>query len=201
MRKASRVYPLIIVLLLAGASCGNPGGRTEITETYSAPVQPVAPSSITPKQAGASVETSAPNLQWDMPSGWTSVPATAMRLANFRVGPAQDTECYASVLKGAAGGVGLNMERWRGQMDVEGPPLDEAAIAALPKITVLGQSASLLEARGTYRGMEGQSHGDYMLLGTVAQREGYSVFVKMIGPMATVQSQREAFIAFCGSLR
>ncbi|MCX5757666.1 MAG: hypothetical protein NTU83_04005 [Candidatus Hydrogenedentes bacterium] len=143
MRKASRGYLFIVtVLLLGGVSCGNPGGRTEITETHSVPVQPVTPSSTTPKQAGSPVATSAPNLQWDIPSGWTPVPATSMRLANFRVGPAQDTECFASALKGAAGGVQL-----------------------------------------------------------IAKGEGYSVFVKMIGPMTTVQSQREAFIAFCGSLR
>lgn len=191
-----RVASLILILLLMGVSCGPAGSRTEITETNAVPEPSAAALSAVPSAANEP-----PNLQWDAPSGWTPAPATSMRLANFRIGSEQETECYVAVLKGAAGGAALNMDRWRGQMGVNAEPLNEAGIAALPKIKMLGQDAPLLEVNGTYQSMEGQAHGGYTLLGTIVQNQGFSVFVKMIGPSASVQSQREAFIAFCGSLR
>ncbi len=124
-----------------------------------------------------------------------------MRIGNFRVGEDKQTECYVTVLKGTGGGTEMNINRWRGQMGVEGDPLNAEAIGKLPKISMLGKEVPLVEDPGTYQGMSGEAKTGYMLLGSICELGDESVFVKMIGPESVVRAEREKFIAFCGSLK
>lgn len=184
------------------AACGGPGAPTEITETRT-----VAPPGAAP--AGGPADQSPEKMvsphhrafTWTVPEGWTAEPTTPMRQANFKVGPAPEAECYLSVLKGTAGGIDMNLNRWRTQMGVEGPPLTADEIAKLPKIKVAGRDAALLEAAGAYQGMSGAPQANSMLLGAMADVDGETAFVKMVGPEATVRANRDKFIAFCESLR
>lgn len=80
-------------------------------------------------------------------------------------------------------------------------PLKPEEIAQLPKITLLTCEAHLVEVKGQFQGMTGASQPDYMLLGTLCEQQGQSVFVKMVGPEKTVSAQRDNFIAFCKSLK
>jgi hypothetical protein len=106
-----------------------------------------------------------------------------------------------TVLKGAAGGVEMNINRWRGQMGLENEPLNAEAIAKLPKIDVAGREGPLVEIPGNYTSMSGKAEPEYLLLGTICDLGSETLFVKMVGPQATVQAQRESFIAFCKSLK
>jgi len=114
-------------------------------------------------------------------------------------GADQSVECYIAELGGLGGGVAANLNRWRRQVGAD--PLSEAALADLPGITVLGQSVPLLDVEGTFQGMSGAARADSRLLGTVVPAEGRTFFIKMVGPSAEVAAQREAFVAFCESLR
>lgn len=119
-----------------------------------------------------------------------------MRILNFQV-DASGTTCYLS----EAGGTVLdNTNRWLDQLGLA--PIDKAGLAALPRVSVFGNDAVLVESKGKFGGGMGAAPiEDAMLLGAIAARDTSSLFVKLLGPRAVVEAQREAFLAFCKSLR
>ena len=118
-------------------------------------------------------------------------------VAGVDVGASGATECYVAVL-GGGGGLEANVNRWRGQLGLG--PLSAEEIDALPRVPVLGSEAPLVEARGEYTDMAGESHEDHALLGTIVARGGSMLFVKMVGPRAEVEAERGRFLAFVQSL-
>lgn len=203
------------LLALAAAGCGRPSdGPVAITETREAgPPAAAVPGTVTPRErfgletmapsrpaaGGMGAATPASGWAWTAPAGWTQAPERSMRVVTFTAGAGDAVECYVTELAGAAGGVEANFNRWRTQLGL--PPWSPAEIEALPRITLLEQSVPLLDATGTYTGMGEAEKPDHRMLGTVAVRDGRSIFVKLIGPAAEVQVQRDAFAAFCASLR
>jgi len=147
-----------------------------------------------PSDAG----TDAP-LSWQDPPTWTREPARTMRLVSFTLGPNRDTECYVTMLEGAAGGLAANVNRWRQQMAQ--PALTPSELAALTEIPMLGTRGRLVQIRGDFTGMDGVSRSRSMMLGAVCELGDRSVFVKMIGPEADVAAEQERFAAFCRSLQ
>lgn len=142
----------------------------------------------------------APQLEWTTPEGWHEGPPSKTRQADFRLVRDPEVECYVSVLPGAAGGVGANVNRWRAQMGLE--PLSPAALAALPQEKFLGGTAFVVDLEGTFVGMgQGDPKPAYRMLGLVAEQPGQTVFLKMTGPAATVMEERERFFELARSLR
>ncbi|MDA1193821.1 MAG: hypothetical protein O2894_01415 [Planctomycetota bacterium] len=139
-------------------------------------------------------------LAWDAPEGWGEQPARMMRVVTFV--PASDSAawCYVSRLGGEAGGLAANVNRWRGEMGAT-DQLDDAAVAALPTIDVLGTRATLLDLEGDFSGTGGPPQAGAHMLGVVCVRPAEVLFVKMVGPTATIAAERERFLAFCASLR
>jgi len=137
-------------------------------------------------------------LEWEAPAGWVKAPDRAMRLVTY-TSVSGASECYISALPGAAGGMEANLNRWRGQMGQE--PLSSEAIAALPKVEVLGQALPLIEISGDFTDMAGTVHENQTLLGVVYPMGIQTLFVRMTGPEADMQAERENFIAFCQSLQ
>lgn len=134
---------------------------------------------------------------WTAPEGWQERPPSTFRTANYVV--PGGAECYVTLLGGDAGGARANADRWRAQMGLA--PLDDASFAELPRVELLGGEGLLVEAAGAFRGMTGDEVPDALLLGAIGALQGRAVFVKMVGPRASVEPQREAFLAFCRSLR
>jgi len=194
------------VLVLLATGCGGrdtqeaapvPGG----TNSYSQVPQP-APEP-TPAPPGATPSVPAPAAPaaytWEEPEGWEPVPPTPFRQANFLAGPAGEVESYLTVLPGSAGGVAANLNRWRQQMGQE--PLDDAALDALPRVSVLRQEAVMMAVDGTYGGMSGElSLEDHRMLGLVVEDGGQMLFVRMTGPVELVAEEEERFVAFAQSL-
>jgi len=144
--------------------------------------------------AGGS-EQQAAGVSWLVPAGWQTQPERPMRLVSYAAGTSGLTECYLSE---AGGGVLANINRWLGQ--VGNPQLDAAGLAALPRLDVLGTQAILVEVSGTFRGMSGEERPETSLLGVVVERDGPSLFIKMVGPRAEVSSLRSDFLGLVGSL-
>jgi hypothetical protein len=105
-------------------------------------------------------------------------------------------EVYVGQLGGT---LAQNFEIWRGEFQLGG--LDDAAIAALPKIAFLGDDSVLLDLAGKYRSFTGKELADARVLVAARHEAGATVFVKMIGAAADVEAQAGAFRQFCGSLR
>lgn len=132
-------------------------------------------------------------LQGTAPAGWQPKSGSSKWLHHtFGDGG----EVYASTLGGSAKS---NLEIWR--MEMSQPALDDAAIAALPKVPMLGGEGLLLDVSGDHRSMTGkQLAGARMLV--VALPEGNGItFAKLVGKAAEVEAQRAAFLDFCKSLR
>lgn len=138
------------------------------------------------------------NFTWEAPEGWTQAGPKPMREVTFVLGEEGETEVYIAVLSGMAGGVEANINRWCSQMDQE--ILSPEQIAALPKISILGSPAPLVEVVGSFTGMSGPKNENYMLLGAISELPAQTVFIKMTGPKEMVEQERDRFVAFCESL-
>src|SRR5690606_2112468 len=81
--------------------------------------------------------------RWQAPDTWNKAPDRPMRLVTYTPGPENQNEVYTAELGGPAGGVDMNINRWRQQMGQ--PPLSPDEIAALPTVPVMGQDAPIVE--------------------------------------------------------
>lgn len=149
-----------------------------------------APSQAVPPAKGLS-------LVWTVPQGWKEIAPTSMRLANLQVPP--DAQCYVTALPGRAGGIEDNLNRWRKQMAL-GPTTREE-LAKLPRRQILGVQGTEVVLDGTFSGMGGAPQAGSRMRGVIATFQGHTVFVKFVGPKATVDAASAGFEAFCQSLR
>lgn len=137
-------------------------------------------------------------LRWKTPSGWTELPASSMRVANFRPAGDAAAECYLTLLGGDGGGLTANVNRWRSQISLG--PLSADEIEALPVTEFFGRRVPLIECIGTWKGMnDSQARTDFGLLGLVLVEPQGSIFLKMTGPASTIRAQRENFLALAAS--
>ncbi|MFT4538071.1 MAG: hypothetical protein ACI835_000503 [Planctomycetota bacterium] len=145
------------------------------------------------------VETPAPKgpVSFDMPDGWSDAGANSMRIVNLTT-PA-GSQCYIIRLPGEAGGLAANLNRWQGEVGLD--PLSEDEIAALPQVDVLGRSSGLLELTGDYKGMGSLSGPGKKVLGIALIDMESSLFIKMVGDEADVDSERAKFMDFLTSLQ
>jgi hypothetical protein len=138
-------------------------------------------------------------LAWEyaVPPGWTPLDPVPQREFGFRVPGHPEAEATFNL---AGGDVVANVNRWRGQMTLE--PLDAAAIEALPRHPFLGRPATLVELEGTYVGMRrDKSLAGFKFLGLVGQLPNTGAFLKIIGPAAVVDAERERFLDLAASIR
>jgi hypothetical protein len=154
------------------------------------------PSSPASDAIGSPAADSAGGIRWTAPATWQRAPERATRTVSFFIDPEKTVECYVTILGGDAGGALANVNRWRGQMSQ--PSISDADLAAFPRIPMLGGEAILAEISHGERDKGGAL--DTQMLAVVGSLEGRTVFVKVTGPRALVESQREAFVAFCKSL-
>ena len=140
-------------------------------------------------------------FDFEIAANWQQVPGNSMRLLNFVIGEGEEmAQCYVTIMQGDGGGLAANVNRWLGQMGEE--PIDDEAIANLPKTTLLGREATLVQAQGPFSGMgDSTLVEDAKLLGAIFIAQGRAVFVKFVGPTPTVEAEADNFISFCSSLR
>lgn len=141
---------------------------------------------------------SATSLKWSTPEGWTAVESTPTRDPNFIINGNDQAQCYVTVLQGSGGGMLPNINRWRQQLGLE--PLDEAGLALLDRIEVLGQDGIYTELEGSFSGMGSADLNDAKMFAAAVVGDQQSIFVKMIGPKDVIEGQTEAFKTFVASL-
>ena len=145
-----------------------------------------------------------------VPAGWNSVtPSSPMRKAELRVPGPEGTgaagEAVITVFhfgSGEGGTVQQNVDRWFGQFDGD----DETKGAATAKETIGTVPVTFARARGTFQsGMPGQPTTPVegqALLGAILESPNGDVYVKMTGPVPTVEKAEPAFVqmirAACG---
>jgi hypothetical protein len=210
--RISIILPTLLAVVLS--SCGGEGSVSEITQIRSVDSLSMLPrpdassaqrfgyerAMHTPASHGTAHSADEMELPftWTTPEGWRPAPDRPMRVVTFTAGPNEEAECYVTILSAGGGGTTANINRWRAQMGQ--PPLEEAAVSALPVLEVLGKSSPWVEVRGAFTSASGAATDDALLLGLVCPADAFSVFVKMTGPATVVEAQRDAFLAFCTSL-
>lgn len=137
------------------------------------------------------------------PSWVKQAPSNRMRKAQYEI-PGKDGAGSLVVFRfpGGAGAAKQNLDRWIGQFE------PAAAKSAKTKTTKQGAlTIHALEVQGEYqaRPMPGQDpktipSGQQRLLAAVVEGHGDPLYLKLLGPVATVKAQAKAWNQLLGSL-
>ena len=127
------------------------------------------------------------------PPHWKKQPATSMRQASYRIEGAEGASVDISlvILRGAAGGILDNVNRWRGQLGQ--PPIDEAVLKQTSKslTTPVGEGVAI-EIEGLTEGADAKKDG--RMIGVIANKQGDAWFYKMRGNSALTASEKDNFM-------
>lgn len=150
------------------------------------PSHPPAPS---PAEA-APADSEGP-VSYELPPGWHKAPPGRNRMMEFQVeDPAGKATVSLTGMEGDGGGIAANIDRWRGQAELE-PLGDQAQARAATQILFVGSEAWFTEAIGPRKA----------ILGVIAQTPAGSLFLKFEGSPAVASAQRDAFLRFAQSFR
>lgn len=182
--------------LAASFHAGHAGGHGD---------EPGASAGLAAAPSAAGGEEHGGGFVWEAPGSWRRAPERMMRVVTYHVGSAtpgsgeEQAECYVVVLAGDGGGAFANVNRWCSQMGAA--ELSRAEFEALERVPMLDGEGLVVEVAGHYEGMSGEKVADALLLGAIRELGGSSVFIKLVGPAEVVTPERDAFLAFCRSLR
>ncbi|MGV3754462.1 MAG: hypothetical protein ACO1QS_03710 [Verrucomicrobiota bacterium] len=132
----------------------------------------------------------ATEFKWSVPDAWKEVAPGSMVVAKFQMPPQKDAtaEVTVSVFPSDTGGNLANINRWRGQLQLE--PVDTAGLAKLVQPLDSAIPGSIL--------VDMDNNGDRMV-GAIVPRGGQWYFYKLRGATAVVEAQKAAFVAFARS--
>jgi hypothetical protein len=206
--------PLVVALLALPVACGEPGPAPQPPEpivvkpaTPPAPATPAVPAA--PAAADANWKLSGADddanrveiagLVLPKPATWTwQQPTMQFRTLQYAVPGAADStgsaELVFSLFKAGDGGpVEGNITRWSGQFrTAEGA----ASTPVRSERTVAGLKVTIVENRGGYVPMGAPApRSGYAQLGAIVEAPGRNVFIRLVGPEATVDANRAAFEA------
>ena len=136
------------------------------------------------------------DMTWTAPTAWKPKPLGAMRKGSFAIPGADGTEADLSItaFPGDVGGELANVNRWRGQIQL--PPLSEADLATatthreihgLPFVLVDFVSPSAVKPT--------------RIVGAILPFNRATWFFKLMGPDATVEAAKPAFLEFLQTVR
>ena len=132
-------------------------------------------------------------LVWSAPSSWTEKPLGPIRKGSFAVG---DADLAITAFPGDVGGLLANLNRWRGELQLE--PLTNAD---LPTATVTVPTADpalkclVVDIAGT------PGSAPTRTLGAILPVGSDTYFFKLKGPDATVAAAKNDFLAFLATVK
>jgi hypothetical protein len=127
----------------------------------------------------------------DIPEGWTpEPPASSMRLAQFSL-PGDAGPAELSVFA-VGGGIDMNIDRWIGQFSdvVAGPERDTISRDGLEIGTLFIAGSYVV---GPMMGGTGEPQPGTAFLGAVILNGSQQAQLKLVGPAATIEAQRDAW--------
>lgn len=141
-----------------------------------------------------------PKVTDTSPAGWTKQAATSMRQLSYRVDGegGATTDISLIVLRGAAGAVLDNVNRWRDQLGQ--PVIDQATLKQTSQtLTTPAGEAVLVEIEGLAAGADPLKDG--RMLGVIVDKGSDGWFFKMRGNAAITAAQKAAFIEWVKSVK
>jgi hypothetical protein len=203
---SDRIRSLCLAALLGAGACTAACGKdaaVEITDVRERPQAGTpAPRTTTEQRMRGELPGGAPHggmpgadaggsaMSWSAkaPAGWAPMAAPQFTSLAWRV--AGDAEAMCTFSASPRGGAGLadNVNRWRKQMSL--PPVDAAAVDALPKRgTMLGREATFLELAGTYVGRGEKNVADAKMLTLITELPAATAILKFVGPAKVVDAE------------
>ncbi len=144
----------------------------------------------------------ASKLKFDRPEGWRDGRMSSMRLAAFSVGP-EDATAEVTVIS-AGGNLRNNVARWMGQIRKSAVPDEDvdAAFEDAEKLEISGRSAQRFVLLPPNDESDANSSDDATAIdGTVVPlSDDFAMFIKMTGPVETIQQQSEQMKSFLEAL-
>ena len=175
-------------------------GNADLTEAqksdfikWVAAVCNAQPKTGSPQMAAAPPQTSsAPQIKWTTPEGWTEVPPSSMRYASFSA-PAEDggkIDISVVTFPGDGGSDADNVNRWRGQMGLT--PVDANAVTS--------QVAPLKTEDATFSTTD-ITGNKTRTIAAWTRRDGRVWFFKATGATVAVEREKPNFVKFIESVR
>jgi hypothetical protein len=133
----------------------------------------------------------------ETPPTWLALPATQLRLLNYRFGESGTGEVSVSL---STGSVLDNVNRWL-HNQFGGEAIDAAGLAKLPPVTLAGNTGVWVITEGAYKNMQAEPIAGFALAGVIVPVGGKIVTVKMVGPKAEVEAAKPALQTYIKSVR
>jgi hypothetical protein len=146
-----------------------------------------------PQMAAAPAQaTSAPQIKWKTPEGWTEIPPSSMRYASFSAPADEGGKIDISIVTfpGDGGSDADNVNRWRGQMGLA--PEDANAVTS---------QVAPLKAEDTTFSTTDIAGDKTRTIAAWTRRDGRVWFFKATGPNAAVEKEKPEFVKFIESVR
>lgn len=175
----------------AGVPGLSPGGATPGGDPHAG---------LSADQLAAAGSGTGPKVTDTSPAGWTKQAATSMRQLSYRVDGegGASTDISLIVLRGAAGAVLDNVNRWRTQLGQ--PVIDAATLKQTSQaLTTPVGEAVLVEIEGLAAGADPLKDG--RMLGVIVDKGSDGWFFKMRGNDTITAAQKTAFIEWVKSVK
>ena len=139
-------------------------------------------------------------VDWDVPDTWRKLDGKrTMRVATFEAdGPDGPLQIAVSRLRGDAGGIVANVNRWRGQLGL-GPMAGTGLDEHVQPLAAEGGEAFLVDLVEADPPTEGDQPRQIIV--AVVPLDGATWFVKAIGKSSIVGPQKDAIAQFARSFR
>ena len=142
------------------------------------------------------VEPTKSPLSYEVPDGWEEVPVTSMRLASFKL-DGEDGQTAEVAVSVASGELDMIVGMWISQIPME------KTEDGVKKVIDEATEVEVNEAQARIFWIDGSASESKqsILVADVPWADGSSLYVKLKGDAALVESQRENFMSFLQSLK
>ena len=175
-----------ILLFIVSLSCDS----SNHTRTYHLPKRKV--NNFTPSTVERETEVS--RFTWEKPDSWIPAEGSSMRLASFEI-PYSTGSGDLSImeLSGDGGGLGANVNRWRGQIGL-GP---------LTKFEIEAEAKNRVSELGNYQlfRLVNLEKKESAFLAAIYPLESSALFIKLTASADGILELEKAFKAFCSSMK
>jgi hypothetical protein len=135
---------------------------------------------------------------WTLPPQWQEQPASELIFAKFLIAATGEgkAEVSVAVFPGQAGGVLMNVNRWRGQIGLAS--IDQAALSRLTTaLDPADPTAILIDMTG----QDLKSGAPTRLIAAIVPKGEYTWFYKLMGGEPAVDREKAAFVKFVQTAR
>lgn len=197
---SARVLPVFLVLLLSSCEQG-PAKRKYVEILDLRPTQQVEKNSLQKMNQPLMDSVAQANIQWDVPAGWVEKKGGGMRVVSFVSDKYKNIDVSIVSLGGMAGGVDANITRWLGQLNLA--ELDAKVLSKwknkIERVTSQGgHNLTLIDFTQLQKNNAKDSSS---MMAAIANINGNTVFIKMMGPLNEVKQNQKSFRQLCASLK